>query len=113
MFVVVIGIFLFMWSFYYKTLVTLWDYMAITGTIYITGALPVVAGGLYWRRASTVGAAVAIFFGLGACFALVPAFAEHKNIISLVTVVTGWVMFVICSLLFPDKRPREVAMEAS
>lgn len=112
-FVVVIGIFLFVWSFYYRTLVTLWDYMAITGTIYIGGALPAIAGGLYWRRASTVGAGLAIFFGLIACLALVPSLIEYKNIIPLVTVVGGWVVFIGGSLLFPDKQPREVKMEAS
>ncbi|MGC9327409.1 MAG: sodium:solute symporter family protein [Candidatus Hinthialibacter sp.] len=54
--IVVIGVMILLISFVYPLKAELWDYMAITGAIYFTGAFALLLGGLYWRRASSTGA---------------------------------------------------------
>jgi SSS family solute:Na+ symporter len=44
----------------------------ITGSIYFTGAFIVMVGGLYWRRASRLGAIAALMAGASAVFGLEP-----------------------------------------
>ncbi|UCD29150.1 MAG: sodium:solute symporter family protein, partial [Planctomycetota bacterium] len=56
-----IGVFLLVFGIWVKIPSSVWDYMAITGTIYLSGAAVILAGGIYWRRASTTGAIVALF----------------------------------------------------
>ena len=66
--IVVIGAFLLFWGLWYEVGQELWDYLAITGTVYLSGALPVIVGGLYWRRASSAGALAALVCGvMGVC----------------------------------------------
>ena len=42
----------------------IWDYLGITGAIYFTGAISVVVFGLYWSKASSSGAIMALIGGL-------------------------------------------------
>ena len=67
---VVIGIFLLVWSLWYPLSQHLWDYLAVTAAIYFTGAIALLAGGLYWKRASTMGAYLALGSGSLAVLAL-------------------------------------------
>ncbi len=62
-FVVAIAGFLLVWSLWYELKSDLWDYMAVTGGIYFTGAFVVLTAGIYWRRASTAGAYGALLIG--------------------------------------------------
>jgi SSS family solute:Na+ symporter len=106
---VVIGIFLLVWGLWYKPPTSIWTYMAVTGTVYLSGAATAIVGGLYWKRASTAGAVAAL---LGGLIAIVGIFAEqHKMAISNIQIAIGTfilciVLFVVFSLLIPDK-PRE------
>jgi len=104
----VIGVFLLIWGLWFELKGTLWDYMALTGTVYFAGALPVLVGGLYWRRASSTGAMLALLAGL---VALAPIFSvslnEHKRTIALLAFAMAAVLMVVFSLLFPDRPKAE------
>ena len=84
--------------------------MAITGTVYLAGAMPVVVGGLYWRQASSVGAYIALFGGLVGIGALGPAIDLLQSLgvpldgaqVTILTFAVSLVGFVVGSLLFPD-----------
>ncbi len=91
---------------------SVWSYMAITGTIYLSGAAPALIGGVYWKRASSAGAMAALFGGLVSVCGL---FREQAN------EALGWnitnpqlglfnflfcaVLLVVVSLAVPDKKP--------
>ena len=51
-----LGVFLLVWGLWYPLGEQLWDYMAVTGAVYFTGAFAVLVSGLYWPRASRTGA---------------------------------------------------------
>ena len=115
--ILVIGGFLLFWGLWYEQSQELWDYLAITGTVYLSGALPVIVGGLYWRRASSAGALAALVCGaIGICgltqvidasnstFFPDPAgFQVFPPLMMLVTMVTPTLIFIPVSLLVPDR----------
>jgi SSS family solute:Na+ symporter len=70
--IVVIGIYIWIWGLFYTGSDDIWDYMAITGAIYSTGAFAVLVGGLYWPRASSTGAFCALLAGCTAILGLQP-----------------------------------------
>ena len=109
----VIGTILLVWGLWYELEGNLWGYMAVTGTIYLAGVLPVVVGGLYWTRASTFGAYCALFSGLVGCLGMDPALRQLRTIVSerlqsehltLLTFGVSLTGFVLGSLLVPDRR---------
>lgn len=67
-----IGAFLLIWSLWYPLEQDLWEYMAVSGAIYYTGAFALLLAGLYWKRASRVGAYLALICGALAVFGLDP-----------------------------------------
>lgn len=71
-FIFLIGAFLLIWSLWYPLEQDLWEYMAVSGAIYYTGAFALLLAGLYWRRASKVGAYAALLCGALAVFGLDP-----------------------------------------
>jgi len=118
--IVVIGAFLLFWGLWYEVEQELWDYLAITGTVYLSGALPVIVGGLYWRRASSAGALAALVCGVmgvcglsqvidvinGAFFPDPDGFQVFPALMMLVTMLTPTLVFISVSLLVPDSRHR-------
>jgi SSS family solute:Na+ symporter len=124
-FIFLIGAFLLVWSLWYPLKLDLWDYMAVSGAIYFTGAFALLLGGLYWKRASRVGAYLALGAGAINIFSLKPVKAaaetalanlgfkldlsgvdsEHVGLTSVVLCVG---LMIVGSLLFPDKnKPAE------
>ena len=109
-FILLIGLFLLVWGLWYDLGQDLWDYMAISGAIYFTGAFALLLTGLYWKRASTVGAYLALITGIGALAGLGPVNralglqAYTAAEIGLATTVLSLGLMVAGSLLFPDKR---------
>ena len=113
----VIGGLLLFWGLWYETRTDLWSYMAITGTIYLAGVLPVVVGGLYWKRAATLGAYVALLGGLTGILALGPIIEWINRLLAareiamrvqnwqmvLLTFAVSLIGFVVMSLLFPNR----------
>lgn len=122
-FVVVIGLLILLVSFVYPLKADLWDYMAVTGAIYFTGAFAVLCGGLYWKPASRCGAICALVAGSFAVFGL-PAVQEgilnglgftpdridvlmktfSGERVGLATVGLAMFGMVAGSLLLPDKK---------
>jgi SSS family solute:Na+ symporter len=61
--VALIGVFLLMYGLWYPLKGNLWDYLAVTGTVYLSSMSTLLIACCYWRRANSWGAAGAIFFG--------------------------------------------------
>ncbi len=122
-FIVAIGIFILVWGLWYPLGQDLWDYMAISGSIYFIGGFSLLAFGLYWKRASRVGAYLALFTAFLSILGLTPVqnrcaglLAPFKRIlgvepeetissaiVGLTVLVLAVVLMVVGSLLFPDK----------
>ncbi len=114
--VVLIGLLLLLWSLWYPLEQDLWDYMAVTGAVYFTGAFAVLVLGLHWRRSSTAGALAALSCGLLALTGLGPvqrltgidALEERWGMVwsgeaaGLSTVSLALLAMVVVSWLRPD-----------
>ncbi|MEW6509887.1 MAG: sodium:solute symporter family protein [Bacteroidota bacterium] len=59
----IIGVFLLVFGLWYAIPDTAFQYLYLTGTMYMSGALGCVAAGLYWRKANNVGAYAALILG--------------------------------------------------
>jgi len=70
--IVLIGLYILYWGLFYTGEEDIWDYMAVTGAIYFTGAFSLLVGGLYWHRASSTGAVLALMAGITAVIGLGP-----------------------------------------
>jgi SSS family solute:Na+ symporter len=70
-----VSMFLMFWGLYYTPPGAVYLYLNITGTIFLAGAFVCVIGGLYWRRANTLGGYLAML--MGATGAIVPYFFLH------------------------------------
>jgi len=70
-----VSLFLMFWGLYYTPPGAVYLYLNITGTIFLAGAFVCVVGGLYWRRANTLGGYLAMI--LGAAGAIIPYFFLH------------------------------------
>jgi solute:Na+ symporter, SSS family len=115
--VVCIGLFLLVWGIWYELPDSVWTYMAVSGTIYLSGAGAALLGGIYWKRASTAGAWAALLSGLLAVAGLfldpVNEFLHSRGIsYELTGPVLGLfnygfcaAMFVLFSVLIPDPKP--------
>lgn len=108
-FIVAIGIFILVWGLWYPLGQDLWDYMAISGAIYFTGAIALLVFGLYWKRASRVGAYLALICGFGAVLGLKPVqvlvgIDKSSAVVGLIVIALTIAVMVVGSLLFPDRR---------
>ena len=77
--IVIIGLYILYWGIIYPGSDDIWDYMAVTGAIYFTGAFALLAGGLYWHRASSTGAVLALLAGTTAIIGLSPVQQKIHN----------------------------------
>ncbi|MHC4431268.1 MAG: sodium:solute symporter family protein [Planctomycetota bacterium] len=107
-FILGIGIFILVWGLWYDLGQDLWDYMAISGAIYFTGAIALLVFGLYWKGASEVGAYLALICGFGAVVGLKPiqnllGMEVSSAIVGLVVIALATVLMVAGSLAFPDR----------
>ncbi len=107
--IVVIGLYVLYWGLLYKGEDDIWDYMAVTGAIYFTGAFALLLGGLYWKRASSTGAFLALLAGSSAVFGLGPVqdlvgIKISSARVGLFSIAVTIVAMVAGSLLVPDKR---------
>jgi len=107
--ILTIGIFLLVWGLWYELPASVWTYMAITGNIFFSGAGVVLIVSVYWKRASSVGAMVAIPAGLFSVSALFIGPIQRvfpwitEGLLALSNYAICIVLFVVFSLLFPDK----------
>ena len=85
------------------------DLDIFTGAIYFTGAIVVLTAGLYWKRASAVGARLALLAGLSAVVGLGPVKEwlgighVEAPVIGLSTLGLAILAMVAGSLIFPDR----------
>lgn len=86
--VVAIGVFLLFYGLWYEVPGNAWDYLAVTGNIYIASIFTLLVAALYWRRATTAGAIAALVMGaagpvtfllLGRRFAIPPEVAGASS----------------------------------
>jgi SSS family solute:Na+ symporter len=61
--VAIIGIFLLIWGLWYKLEGNLWDYLQLTGIIYLASMSTLLIAACYWKRANSWGAYSAIVVG--------------------------------------------------
>ncbi len=107
--IVLIGLYVLYWGLVYEGKDDVWDYMAVTGAIYFSGAFALMLGGLYWKRASSTGAFLALLTGLIAIFGLDPV-QQALGVdwpsarVGLVSILSTTAAMVLGSLLFPDRR---------
>lgn len=107
--IVVIGVYVLYWGLIYRGKDDIWDYMGVTGAIYFSGAFALLLCGLYWRRASSTGAFLALLSGLIAILGLGPvqnALGVSIPVarVGLISIATTVVAMVLGSLLFPDRE---------
>ena len=89
--IVVIGLYVLAWGLIYRGDDDIWDYMAVTGAVYFTGAFALLLGGLYWRRASSTGAFLALLAGLSAILGLSPVQKLLSQILTwAAALLFGW-----------------------
>ena len=119
--IIATGLMLLIWGLWYEVSSDLWQYMAVTGTVYLAGVFPVVVGGLYWSRSSSAGAYIALLGGLTGILGLDPCvnflnaqllgigagITLDGNVMMLMTFAFSLLGFVTGSLLFPDHRPND------
>src|SRR3989442_582157 len=61
--VLAIGLFLLFYGLWYKMPGNAWDYLAVTGNIYLASVFTLLIAGLYWPRANSAGAYSALVLG--------------------------------------------------
>jgi SSS family solute:Na+ symporter len=126
--IVLIGIFIWAWGLFYNGSDRIWDYMIITGAIYFTGALVLLAGGLYWKQASRVGAMLGLIFGASAILGLEPIRISLVNlscfllnadapywlnaitssVVGLISIALTLIAFITGSLIWPDAQQTQL-----
>jgi len=104
-----VAVFLLVWGLWYPLGEKLWDYMAVTGAIYFTGAFATLVGGIYWKRASTAGAYAAFTCGFFMLMGLKPVQEIFKvnwpsQNVGLSVTAAAIVAMILFSLLFPNKK---------
>jgi solute:Na+ symporter, SSS family len=58
-----IAVFLLFYGLWYELPGNAWDYLAVTGNIYLASVFTLLVAGLYWPRANTTGAIAALVLG--------------------------------------------------
>lgn len=61
--VLLIGVFLLFYGLWYELPGNAWDYLAVTGNIYLASVFTLLVAGLYWKRATARGAYAALILG--------------------------------------------------
>ena len=124
--VVLIGVFLLIWGIWYELPESVWTYMSITGTVYLSGAATALIGGMYWKKASTWGALFSLYGGLLAVLALFVSPIQQWYETEYDQSIESWfngpsvtlaifgiciVLFIAGSLILPDPDPEFVTQQ--
>ena len=68
--IVLIACYELYWGLIYEGREDVWDYLTVSGSIYFCSGIVLLAGGLYWKRATRRGALWALILGFSAIFSL-------------------------------------------
>ena len=124
-FIFLTGLFLLAWSIWYPMEQDMLDYLAVSGAVYFTGAFVLLVFGLYWKRASRMGAYGALAAGSVALLGLSPVrntlglTNESLGVeiteahIGLATTGLSLLLMIVGSLLFPDEQPSDIETDKS
>ncbi len=88
--VLLIGLFLVFYGLWYQLPGAAWDYLAVTGNIYLASLFTLLVGALYWRGANRAGAMAAIILG-----------------------AAGPLSFLVINAIAPEGSPWRIAPEAA
>jgi SSS family solute:Na+ symporter len=108
-FIVVLGVYVVYWGLIYTGDDDIWDYMAVTGAIYFSGAFALLVGGLYFPRASSFGAFLALIAGCIALLGLSPVqtllgVTIPSARVGLVSIAATTAAMFLGSILYPDRK---------
>lgn len=114
--IVAIALYELYWGLIYEGREDIWDYLAVSGSIYFCSGIVLLAGGLYWKGASRRGALLALVLGFSAVIALAPVKAAlglegiSGPVIGFVAIALSLAGFVVGSL---SERVRETGKEGA
>jgi SSS family solute:Na+ symporter len=108
--ILLIGAFLLVWGLWYPLPKSVWNYMAVTGSMWLCGSGTVLIGGMIWRRASSAGGFAALLGGLMSVpIIFLPKYLQDSSrlmgLIGLENYALCVFLFVFFSLRHPDKAP--------
>lgn len=106
-----VGIFSYIFSYFYQPSDKILMFFATTGTIWAGGSGAVIIGGLYWKRGTTAAAYAALYTGgiLGVIGLIIPQYWKHFPVngqwLWFISMVIAMVLYIIVSLVTgsPDK----------
>ena len=108
--VLAIGLFLLFYGLWYELPGNAFDYLAVTGNIYLASVCTLLVAGLYWRRATSQGAYAALVLGaIGPITFLVVNLLIMKarqldaHLPDTLSLVQGWLLSF--NQRFPDAKP--------
>jgi Na+/proline symporter len=107
--IVALTLFILIWSLVYHVPGPAFFYLQVTANLFMAPTLITIAGGLYWRRASSAGAYASFILGAAASLGyLVPSLGLSVATAGNATWILGLLGLVVGSLLWPDP-PRQEA----
>ncbi len=111
--IVVIALYELYWGLVYRGGEDVWDYLAISGSIYFCSGVVLLGCGLYWKRATRRGALLALLFGFSAIFAL-PGLKSAVGLDGLSSAAIGFlaVGLSLAGMVFGSLSERPRAAEA-
>ena len=106
--IVVLGLYIYYWGLIYNGTEDIWEYLAVTGSIYFSGAISLVVFGLYSKSVNKYGAYCSLFCGFIAVLGLSPlkrllSISLSSEIISLIGLFSAVFMIFVgsfCGRLF-------------
>lgn len=106
--IVAIGVFLLFYGLWYQLPGRVWDYLSITGNIYLSSISVLIIACCYWKRANSVGAVAAILGGaLAPIVFLLSGLAEHVAAAGLASFGLATSGMIAGSLLSRSKTSKE------
>ena len=70
--ILLLGVYILYWGLFYEGSDDIWDYLAITGSVYFSGAISLIVFGVYSKFANSYGAYASLFCGLISLLGLGP-----------------------------------------
>lgn len=114
--VLAIAVFLLFYGLWYELPGNAWDYLAVTGNIYLASVFTLLVAGLYWPRANATGAGAALILGavgpiaflvLGKSYNIAPEVAGASSFgLAALGMIVG-------SLVTPPPPPSAVARQTA
>jgi SSS family solute:Na+ symporter len=113
-----VSLFVMFWGLYYPLPDVVYKYLNITATIFLAGSFISVIGGIYWKRATTLGGYLAMSFGaVGAIipllpdsFTFIPTVLRNLNIAGFLAFGFAFLGFVVGSLIGDVTKNRQHEM---